>query len=66
MTNTVVYLDEHRLSQEDDQRGRLPVTRMLNDLSRETGDLANDWLFQMVSPEMKRRMLAERGIELAA
>lgn len=62
---TVVYLDDHRPKAED-ERGRLPVTQFLNDLSRETGELANDWLFQSVSEEAKRRMLAERGIAVAA
>lgn len=62
---TVMYLDARRDRPVEDNRGRLPVTRMLNDLSRESGELANDWLFQMVSPEAKRRMLAERGIAVA-
>lgn len=61
---TVVYLDDRRPAAGDD-RGRLPVTKFLNDLSRETGELANDWLFQSVSPDAKRRMLRERGLEVA-
>ena len=63
---TVVYLDKHRPKQPEPQRGRLPITQFLNDLSRDAGELADDWLFQSVSEPVKRQMLAERGIAVAA
>ena len=61
---TVVYLDDRR-PKADDMRGRLPVTRFLNDLARDASELSNDWLFQMVDEPTKRRMLAERGLLVA-
>lgn len=62
---TVVYLKE-RKPDVPDFRGSLPMTRMLNELSRESAELANDWLFEMASPEVKRQMLAEHGLKVAA
>lgn len=61
---TVVYLKDRKPAESDD-RGRLPMTRLLNDLSRESAELAEDWLFQQASPETQRRMLAERGMRVA-
>lgn len=62
---TVVFLEDRRPSaRAEDTRGRLPLTRFLNDLAREADDLSGDWLFQMASPEAKRRMLAERGFQV--
>lgn len=69
MTN-IVYLDERRPQAAKSVLvpalgDRMPVTRYLEDLSEKTGELAHDWLFQAVSPAMKRAMLAERGITVA-
>lgn len=61
---TVVYLKD-RKPDVPDVRGRLPMTRMLNDLSRESAELANDWLFEMASPEVKRQMLEDRGFRVS-
>lgn len=43
----------------------MPVASYLRDLSDVTRELSDDWLFHSVSPETKRRMLAERGLALA-
>lgn len=60
---TVVYLDDRRPTASPAKP--VPVAEFLKEHAAKTGELANDWLFQSVSEEAKRRMLAERGIEVA-
>jgi hypothetical protein len=62
VSTTVVYLDDRRPRA---PAKPVPVASFLGDLSEKTRELAEDWLFQSVGPDAKRRMLAERGIEVA-
>lgn len=57
---TVVYLEDRRPARAPAKP--VPVAEFLKDHARAAGELADDWLFQSVSPEAKRRMLAERGL----
>lgn len=59
---TVVYLEDRRPQA---PANPVPVADFLKEHARKTGELADDWLFQMASPEAKRRLLRERGIEVA-
>lgn len=60
---TLVYLDDRRKQRAPARP--VPVAAFLKDHAEKAGELANDWLFQSVSPEAKRRMLAERGLAVA-
>lgn len=57
---TVVYLDDRRPLRAPARP--VPVTTYLRDLSDKTRELSDDWLFQTVGEEGKRRLLAERGL----
>lgn len=56
----IIRTDEREARQE----GK-PVAQYLRELSEVTRELSADWLFQMASPEVKRQMLAERGLRIA-
>lgn len=58
---TLVLLDERDRSPAKPE----PVANYLRDLSDKTRELSDDWLFQSVSADAKRRMLAERGLAVA-